>query len=166
MKPRYFYLIALAVLALDQITKHLALSRLEEGVAEHVCGGLYLTLVMNPGGAFGLFQSWAQLLVILSVGVILAIVILVSRRSALPAPLVVSLALQLGGALGNLVDRVRFGNVVDFIDLRIWPVFNMADTAITVGVVLLWWFLIACERHRAKTRTACGVAAPSDSEEQ
>lgn len=166
MKARYFYLIAAAILAVDQTTKHFALNRLPEGVATPAFGGLFdLTLVMNSGGAFGLFQSWTQLLVILSVAVVLAIVVIVSRRGTLPAMLAVSLALQLGGALGNLVDRVRFASVVDFIDLRVWPIFNVADAAITVGVILLAWFLLACERRRSKACSACGGDAANEPEE-
>lgn len=78
-----------------------------------------------------------------AISIIVIAVILVAYRQLKESPLrfQLALALQLGGALGNLVDRLRFGYVVDFLDFRIWPVFNLADVAIVVGVILLGWHL-------------------------
>lgn len=149
MKARYLYVIALAVVALDQASKHLALSRLPFGSSVPVVGSaVHLTMVRNAGGAFGLFQSWAGLLTVITIAVAAVIIVLIRRRTALPGLVGVGLALQLGGAVGNLIDRVRFHYVVDFIDLRVWPVFNLADSAITLGLLLLAYYLVFCERRR------------------
>lgn len=150
MKARYFYLVALAVVALDQGSKYLVLSRLSFGSSVPAIGRVVsITAVRNPGGAFGLFQSWAGLLTLITIAAIVIIAFLIRRRTALPALLGIALALQLGGAAGNLVDRVRFGYVVDFIDLRVWPVFNIADSAITAGMVLLAYYLFFHEGRRS-----------------
>lgn len=159
MKARYFYLIALVVVVLDQLSKLSVVSRLPFGRSVPVIDGLvHITAVRNPGGAFGLFQSWAGLLTLITIAVVAAIVILV-RRAALrriPAFVGIALALQLGGAVGNLIDRVRFNYVVDFIDLRVWPVFNLADSAITVGIVLLAYYLLFCDRRRGTDAAPSG----------
>ncbi|MCR4420009.1 MAG: signal peptidase II [Clostridia bacterium] len=133
--------IALAVLALDQITKALVSLRLTEGQAIPLLPGiLYLTRVHNYGGAFGIlnYQTGFFVLVGLAVltGIGLAYVQVVRHRSRL---LGWALALAWGGAAGNLVDRVRLGYVVDFLDLRVWPVFNVADIALVAGIGLMAW---------------------------
>ena len=141
------WVVALAVLALDQLTKLLALARLSPGLPVPVVEGLLaLTLVMNPGLAFGVFAAtppgWRWLVAVLSLFALSVLVVLSARL--LPAggwPAALSLGLIFGGAVGNLIDRGRFGAVVDFIDVYWrgyhWPAFNVADSAITVGVGLL-----------------------------
>lgn len=154
MKARYLYLIAVAVILLDQASKFAVVSRLPFGSSVPVLDGiLYLTAIGNRGGAFGLFQSWAGMLTVISIVVCVAIVVIVRRRIALPALVGIALALQLGGAVGNLIDRIRFHYVVDFIDLRVWPVFNVADSAITIGIVLLAYYLIFLERGRVPAKS-------------
>ena len=148
MKARYLYLIALAVVLLDQASKYAVIHRLPFGSVPVLDGIVYFTLVRNPGGAFGLFQSWAGMLTLVTIVVCAAIIVLVRRKVALPAIAGMALALQLGGAVGNLIDRIRFHSVTDFIDLRVWPVFNVADSAITVGIVLLAYYLIFSEKRR------------------
>ncbi len=127
---------ASATVALDQWTKALALARLATG-AEPLIGPIQFKLTRNPGSAFGLpTPPWAAI----SVSIIVCVVVLVYLlRSAQARPRWsgVALGLVVGGAIGNLVDRVRMGAVVDFIDLRVWPVFNVADIAITLGVVFV-----------------------------
>ena len=138
---------ALVVLVLDQITKLLALERLAPGVPVHVVDGFFsLTLVMNPGLAFGMLSStptaWRWIVALLSIGA-LAVLAMVGVR-LLPAggsATGVALGFIFGGAVGNLIDRGRFGAVVDFLDFYWrgyhWPAFNVADSAISVGVALL-----------------------------
>ena len=140
-------LLAGAVVALDQITKAVALERLPLGVPVTVIDGwLALTLVLNPGLAFGLLgsvpQGWRWVVAALSL-VALAVLARVALR-VLPAggwTGRLAIGLIFGGAVGNLVDRARFGAVVDFVDVYWhgwhWPAFNVADSAITVGVALL-----------------------------
>ena len=141
-----------AIVALDQITKALALDHLPLGVPLPVIDGLVaLTLVMNPGLAFGLLGSvprgWRWVVAALSL-VALAVLARVALR-VLPAGGWVgrtAIGLIFGGAVGNLIDRARFGAVVDFVDVHWrgwhWPAFNVADSAITVGVLLLAFRLI------------------------
>jgi len=140
-------LLAGAIVALDQITKAVVLDRLPLGVPVTVIDGwLALTLVLNPGLAFGLLGSvppgWRWVVAALSL-VALAVLARVALR-VLPAggwTGRLAIGLIFGGAVGNLVDRARFGAVVDFVDVYWrgwhWPAFNVADSAITVGVALL-----------------------------
>lgn len=140
-------LVGLAVLALDQLTKLLALAGLAPGRSVPLVDGLVaLTLVLNPGLAFGVFGATppgSRWLVALLSLVALAVLAAVSARLLATGgwPAALSLGLVFGGAVGNLVDRGRFGAVVDFIDLHWrgyhWPAFNLADSAITAGVGLL-----------------------------
>ncbi|HEU5319816.1 MAG TPA: signal peptidase II [Methylomirabilota bacterium] len=139
--------VAAAVVVLDQLTKALALRHLPLGAPVDVVDGLVsLTLVLNPGLAFGLLggipPGWRWLVAALSL-VALAVLARVALR-VLPgggwsAPLAVGLVF--GGAVGNLIDRARFGAVVDFVDVHWrgfhWPAFNVADSAISIGVALL-----------------------------
>jgi len=138
---------ALVVLVLDQITKLLALGHLAPGFPVPVVDGFFsLTLVMNPGLAFGMLSStptaWRWIVALLSIGA-LALLASVGVR-LLPTggwPTRVALGLIFGGAVGNLLDRGRFGAVVDFLDFYWrgyhWPAFNVADSGISVGVALL-----------------------------
>ena len=107
---------------------------------------LHLTYVQNTGMAFGLFQGSLGWLVLCSLGVSVWLARELSRQAPRPRPMQWGLMLVLSGAIGNLIDRVWLGYVVDFIDLRVWPVFNLADSAITVGVVLLLWQAIRPKR--------------------
>ncbi len=150
--------IAGAVLALDRITKLLVLESLAPGaVIVLIDGVVNLTLVRNPGLAFGLLggvpDRWRWLVMALSVGALLILVRLAVRllpSSGWSGRL--SLGLIFGGAAGNLLDRARWGSVVDFVDVHWrgyhWPAFNVADSSISVGVVLLALQLLAGDRRR------------------
>jgi signal peptidase II len=135
------------VIVLDQITKAIVLTHLAPGTHVDVIDGFFtLTLVMNPGLAFGLLggvpAGWRWIVGVLSVAA-LAVLARVALR-VLPAGSRldrIAIGLIFGGAIGNLIDRLRFGAVVDFVDLHArgyhWPAFNVADSAISVGVVVL-----------------------------
>lgn len=151
--------IAALILLFDQVTKHLVSARLEEGqtwdLAPWLTPIFRITLVTNTGAAFGLFQNWSDVFVVVSSIVIVAILIYY-RHLPDGYPLMrVALGLQLGGAAGNLVDRLRQGFVVDFIDLSFWPmhnwpVSNVSDLSITSGVILLVVVLLWEERSERK----------------
>jgi signal peptidase II len=140
-------LIAGAVVLFDQITKWVALDRLPSAVRVDIVHGVFaLTLVMNPGLAFGLLgnmpPAWRWLVAALSL-VALGVLARVALR-VLPAGSsidIVAIGLIFGGAVGNLIDRARYGAVVDFIDVYFrsyhWPAFNIADSAITIGVAMM-----------------------------
>ena len=108
----------------------------------------YLTYVQNTHGAFGLFGDRTWLLIAIGV-VVLAVFYVVFREVAAQSLLVqIAFGAILGGALGNMIDRLQRHFVVDFIDVRVWPVFNLADSCITIGVALL---LLAGTKRRAVT---------------
>jgi signal peptidase II len=137
--------VAAIVLVVDQLSKALVLTFLAPG-APHaevviVPGLLRLYYVENTGAAFGLFQGKNPLLAFLAFGVVVALVVWFRElvRFWLGA---LALGLQLGGAVGNLIDRFRHGFVVDFIDFSFWPTFNLADSAITIGVLMLLYVLL------------------------
>jgi signal peptidase II len=140
-----FVVTVVAVLVLDQLTKWLALQVLPpEGwpsptsaIGHHFS----FNIVGNTGVAFGLFQGQSDLFVVLALVVVGGLLVYRHRLPADDWLLEVAIGLQVGGALGNLLDRVRIGHVRDFIDFRIWPVFNVADMAIVSGVLLLAWHL-------------------------
>ena len=126
-----------AVLAMDQLTKQLIKTNLRLGESWPDDGLIRLTHGTNSGSAFGLFSGQTPILILASV---LAIGFLVYfyRAQVLPIPLLrVAIGLLLGGAFGNLIDRLRAGTVVDFIDLGWWPIFNLADSFIVVGMALM-----------------------------
>jgi signal peptidase II len=135
------------VLILDQITKALALAHLSPGQAVGIIDGFFsLTLVMNPGLAFGFLSStpvaWRWIVALLSIGALVVLGVVGLRLLPTGGWLSgLALGLIFGGAIGNLIDRARFGAVVDFLDFYWrgyhWPAFNVADSAISVGVTLL-----------------------------
>ena len=144
---RVVTVIAVVVVVLDQLTKFVVLERLAPGAPVTVVPGLVaLTLVLNPGLAFGLLAGvpagWRWIVVPLSL-VALFVLLRVALR-ILPSGgwrERVAIGLVFGGAIGNLIDRARFGAVVDFVDVYFrgyhWPAFNVADSAITIGVAML-----------------------------
>jgi len=129
-------LLATVVVILDQASKALVTNRIEPGELVHVLGPLDFTVTHNDGVAFGL-AGGGGILVILLAGV--ALVALGAFIASAPESNLTWIAggLILGGAAGNLIDRIRIGHVTDFILFPNWPAFNLADCAITVGVVLL-----------------------------
>ena len=141
--------VAVFVFALDRVTKLLVESNLPVGGSVDVVGQwVRISHVTNSGAAFGLLPERTTLLSILSVGAVLAIVFYYRRLAADSRLIAATLGMQLGGAFGNLIDRIGQGYVVDFVDVgipggvRFWS-FNVADSSIVVGIigvtVLLWW---------------------------
>jgi signal peptidase II len=149
-------LIAAGVVIVDQITKWIALDHLGTGVRIALVDGLLaLTLVMNPGLAFGLLGNMPTASRWLVAALSLAALAVLARVALRVLPTgswldVAAIGLIFGGAVGNLIDRARYGAVVDFIDVYYksyhWPAFNAADSAITVGVTILALRLVT---HRA-----------------
>ena len=140
---RWFALAAAVVLA-DQATKAIVLSRFIVGERHEVTGFFNMVLVYNKGAAFSFLSDaagWQTPLLIGFALVAIGIVGTLLVRSPARRLLCSGLALILGGALGNLIDRLRYGQVVDFLDFHAgawhWPAFNVADSAITIGAVLL-----------------------------
>ncbi len=135
-------IIVSVVLFLDQLTKFLAVRFLQLNTPVALIKNfLYLTLVHNRGAAFGMFRNQLLIFVLISVFAIALIFYhLKNKKNSVLSG--ISLSLIAAGAIGNLIDRLRFGFVIDFLDLRVWPVFNLADSAITIAALLLSWELL------------------------
>ncbi len=125
-----------AVVAADQAIKALVEAKLETGERVELLGPVELTLSHNPGVAFGLASDGGVALVAVTVGALALIGILFARRLTRPG-MWVAAGLLAGGAIGNLIDRAGSGEVTDYVEVLAWPTFNLADAAITIGVVLL-----------------------------
>ena len=145
-----FWLAAVAAFVLDQFTKYVVATNFEPGESRIAIPHLlWWTYVQNHRGAFGLFGSQAWLLVAMALAV-LGVFWYAFRDAAAQSLLVrVAFGAIVGGAVGNIVDRFHYGFVVDFVDLHWWPVFNVADSCITVGVALL--VLSSLARSQAAT---------------
>lgn len=133
----------LGVLAVDQLSKLLAVSQLDfyrsTLAIDHV---LFFTLTKNPGGAFGILRNHGLLVVIVTAAISLGLLGTLLFTKLRDGSLKLGLAIIAGGALGNLLDRLRLGYVVDFLDFRVWPVFNLADVAIVAGTGLILFRLL------------------------
>ena len=146
-----FILLALGLLALDQWSKWLVVNRMVLGESIPVIDGIfYLTYVKNPGAAFGMMPYKTAFFIVTTVLVIAGIAYYFTRISQDRLLLKTGLALQVGGAVGNLIDRIKIGYVIDFFDFRIWPVFNIADIGISIGVGILFIELLRKETGSAE----------------
>lgn len=134
------------IVVLDQVTKAIVTSNLAHSSVTLLGGAVLLELTRNTGAAFSTFPGGGLAFTIIALLVSVGIVLFYRRATERSGLLAVALGLVLGGAVGNLFDRVRLGYVVDFIDLRWWPVFNLADSAIVIGVGLILLHSILPER--------------------
>ncbi len=168
----YLVLLGLAgvVVAADQWTKYLVRSRLELGEVwvpwEWLAPLARVVHWSNTGAAFGLFQSGGLLFTMVAIVVSAAILYYYPRVPASQKPLRLALALQLGGAIGNLIDRLALGSVTDFISVGSFPVFNVADASISVGVAVLVATMWVEERHRRAGAGPGGGEVSSAPEQQ
>lgn len=138
----WFLLLAAAIVGADQLTKWIIRLTVERGEAIEVLPFFKIVHVTNTGAAFGILQGAGPLLIVTSVAGLAAILVYLFNP-AFAQPLVrLGLALMLGGAIGNLIDRLHAGRVVDFLKVPNWPAFNVADSAITVGVLILLWTML------------------------
>ncbi len=135
------FLVGLAVVIADQVSKFLIVSSLGIGQSISVIPGFFeFTYVANYGAAWGLLAGKTMYLI--GLAVVLLILLFLYRKYCLKSrEQLIALALIFGGAIGNLIDRIRLGWVIDFFDFQVWPVFNIADMAIVAGSLLLIWFL-------------------------
>jgi signal peptidase II len=138
------------VVAVDQGTKALATSLVDRGERVEVLPFLAFENVRNKGVAFGLGGDISALVVGATVVVLLGLLFFLASRSRTGWPIWLPAALLIGGAVGNLADRVRDGAVIDFIDLPLWPTFNLADVSIVVGVLLLLFEVERTESDRRR----------------
>lgn len=132
------WLIGCLTVIVDQVTKALVVASFTPGTSRPLLPPiLQLTYVQNTGAAFGLFKGQQMWFIVCSL-IIIGWIAWEWLTRPVPRPMVLwGTALVFGGAVGNVIDRLRLSYVIDFIDLRVWPVFNVGDSAITVGVTLL-----------------------------
>lgn len=136
--------IVLFILSLDQLAKFFVVKNLQLNQSLPVIKNIFhLTLVHNRGAAFGILKNQALLFIFTSVVAIVLIYFNLKQNKKQPFSLYrLGLILIFAGALGNLIDRLFLGYVIDFLDFRIWPVFNIADSSITIGAVLLGYCIV------------------------
>ena len=157
-------IVATIIVVADQITKVIAIDELgpDAGLptVSVIPGFLDFRYVENTGAAFGIFQDSTTALIFVSIGVVTLLALLFWKLILSSRLLAFAFGLQFGGAIGNLIDRVRLGYVVDFVDGPIFPVWNVADAGITVGVTLLAVVLLFLPDWSNPERRVSPVAGP------
>jgi len=156
-------LIAAVIVMLDQVTKAIIVYSMRMGASLDILGSVVrLTRTQNSGAAFGLFKDGRIAFIIVSAAASIAIILFRREIARMRQWERASFGLILGGAVGNLIDRIRVGSVVDFLDIGIdslrWPAFNAADSAITIGVTILAFHLIFLAHPQSES-------APEDNRE-
>lgn len=141
MKNLKIFLIALTVVLFDQLTKFLI-----KGKLIIITNFLYLDYTKNYGISFGLFQHQRIIIIIFSLVLLFLIIRMIKDIKKEKSIFIVSIGLLIGGLIGNLIDRIFLGYVVDFINILIWPVFNLADLSCVTGAVLIFYFLTKKEK--------------------
>lgn len=145
----WLFVLPFAVVILDQFSKYIVVENMALGESIPIIEEVFhLTYILNPGAAFGMFAH--NRLFFIAIAIVVIGIIIWARKEILASPWEVKAGcgLFLGGAIGNLIDRARQGLVIDFFDFRIWPVFNIADIAICIGVGLIIWNLLKTELKR------------------
>ena len=141
-----YLLLALAVVLVDQLTKLYVVAHFDVGKSVPVIQDVFhWTYILNPGAAFGMLEGSRWLFVVIAVAVMAGIWYMRWEIAEYGPWCTYGAALFGGGAVGNLIDRARQGLVIDFFDFRIWPVFNVADIAICVGVGCIIWSILLTE---------------------
>ena len=163
-----FYYVALTVILLDQATKLVIVRALRVGQGIPVIPGYFdIVFVLNPGAAFGFLATLSEqvrnpFFILVSVAAAILIVFYHTRFLHADRLATVALGLILGGAIGNLIDRLRYGMVVDFLDFHVsryhWPAFNVADSAISIGVGLMLLDMVLDWRRENRKAAADGTA--------
>jgi len=134
-----FWLLALGVLLLDQLTKWIITTTMEIGQNILLIRNFFsISYVHNTGAGFGILQNQNSFLILIAL-IAITIIMFLLRKILKEHHTTIAASLILGGAAGNLVDRLVYGGVIDFINFSFWPAFNVADSALTVGVIWLVW---------------------------
>lgn len=140
-------LIACIVLILDQWTKYYIKTTMLPGMSIPVVDNIFhITYVLNPGAAFGILEHQTAFFVIIAMIMLIAALYFYRYIAEQHQLMRFGIALMAGGAVGNVIDRIKTGYVVDFFDFRIWPVFNIADIAIVTGVSFIIFYLLYFSR--------------------
>lgn len=158
-----FFVLAAAIIALDQFTKWLVRSNLSYGETWPADSDAFVRIihVSNSGAAFGILQGQTPFLIVMSVLGLGAILLYYVYPPMDHGLIRIALGMQLGGAVGNLIDRVRRGEVTDFIDVGSFPTFNVADSAISVSIVAVLIFFVLQEAEAARAKSGDGGEPPA-----
>jgi len=133
--------LVIGILVFDQLTKYIISQAIPPGESIPIIKNVFhITYILNRGAAFGMFKNQMYFFIATAVLAIIFILLILRRRRRWQEE--IALYLILSGAISNLIDRIRLGAVIDFLDFRIWPVFNIADSAITIGAVLLAIYIL------------------------
>ena len=146
-KELTFFLTAVIVVAVDQLSKYLVKANMILGQSIPEEGFFRITYTTNTGGVFGIFTNQTFLITVTAIIGVVAILIYSRYPQANRVSIRIALGMLLGGAVGNLIDRIRLGAVVDFIDVGAWPVFNLADSAVVVGIIIIIYYLLFQSRR-------------------
>jgi signal peptidase II len=144
MKKKYLIIFSTASIAIiiDQLTKFLINMNLELNQSIPVINNVFhLTYILNSGAGFGILQQQKLLLIFISI-IVIGVILYYIRKIKNEKVLQVLAGLVLGGTMGNLIDRISYGYVIDFLDFRIWPIFNFADSFLTIsviGLIIYFW---------------------------
>ena len=139
-------LVIVLMVFLDQFVKYVVVSKMPLGSSIPIIDDIFhLTYILNPGAAFGILENNQWFFIGTAFIVLASLVIFRKIIASEPLFVRIGIALFAGGTLGNLIDRIRIGMVIDFFDFRIWPIFNIADIAICMGVGLIIWSTIVME---------------------
>ena len=144
--------IAVAAVGADQLTKQVVARTLALGEEVEIVGPFSIHHVQNSGIAFGLFSQATSVVIVLTALAVAWMLVFFARSGRRHPILPVALGFVLGGSIANLVDRIRLGHVTDFLDVRYWPAFNLADTFIVVGVAILFAALAGSDRQSRRPR--------------
>ena len=170
LKFRYFFyllVIPIIIILLDQYTKNLVRQSLALGESITPFDGLPFVRILhwyNTGVAFGLFQGGGIIFILLPIIILVGIIVYFPRIPDNEWSLRLALSLQFAGAVGNLIDRITIGHVTDFISISSFPVFNVADSSITVGVIVMLLGVWIQEKRDKKAREASAVNQPDSSD--
>ena len=150
-------IIFLLILLADQYSKLIVQQDMILGQSIPIIHRIFhFTYVQNTGGAFGILRGRTNLFIVVSIIVIIFIIYFMLKEEKKDTYLKIVFSVVLGGAISNLIDRMRLGYVVDFIDFQVWPVFNIADSAISVGMVLLLFRLFFKKEKSLETVASKG----------
>jgi signal peptidase II len=154
--------VAAIVFILDQISKFLIVQNIPLwgywSISDKIARLFRFTFTTNTGAAFGMFPKFGTVFMIIAIVVVIGIVIFSHQLPVESTWVRVSLGLQLGGAMGNLVDRISRGFVVDFLDVGFWPIFNIADVAVVVGVCMLVYYFLEQENISGTAQDLTGLS--------
>lgn len=136
-------LLVLFIILLDQIIKYFVSTNMFLGQSIPVLPQIFhLTYIQNPGAAFGILENQCYLFILIAAVLIVAVIYFYKKIIQLSKLFQVGIALLFGGAIGNMIDRIFIGRVIDYMDFRIWPVFNLADIAIVSGCAIIAFNLL------------------------